>query len=100
MGHRPIFSAFWDSVWTRLSVDSGLGKEGQSTGLHDTLTLPLDFWLWGRVKTLVYWELIRDLRVLQQRLESACQEFRVKQQIYERERTAYLFILQVSWVCT
>jgi hypothetical protein len=64
MGHSPIFFAFSDSTWTRPSVDSGLDMEGHLTGLHDTLTLPLDFWLRGHVKTLVYSEPIGDLKIL------------------------------------
>lgn len=58
MGHHLIFSALWDSTWTRLCVNSGYDLN------------PLDFWQWGRLKTLVYSTLINDLEVLQQQVEN------------------------------
>jgi hypothetical protein len=60
--------------------------EAQSTYLHDTLTLPLDFWMWGHVKTLVYSEPIGDLKVLEHRLESACQELRENHIFFFKEK--------------
>jgi hypothetical protein len=39
---------------------------------------PLDFRLWGHLKTLVHSAPINELEVLQQRVENACQEIRVK----------------------
>jgi hypothetical protein len=41
----------------------------------------LDSWLWGHLKTLVYSAPINDLEVLQQRVENACQDIRVKPEI-------------------
>jgi hypothetical protein len=48
---------------------------------------PLDFWLWGHLKTLVYSESINDLQVLLQWVENACQEIRVKPGIFDRVAT-------------
>lgn len=48
--------------------------------------LNLDFWLWGHLKPLVYSALIDDLDVLQQRVEKACQEIRVKPGIFNGVR--------------
>jgi hypothetical protein len=49
---------------------------------------PLDFWLWGHLKAAVYSAPINDLEVLQQRVENACQEIRVKPEIFYRMRTS------------
>jgi hypothetical protein len=49
---------------------------------------PLDFWLWGHLKTLVYSALFSDLEVLQQRVKNACQEILVKPGIFDRVRTS------------
>jgi hypothetical protein len=49
---------------------------------------PLGFWLWGHLKTLVYLAPINDLEVLQQRVQNACQEIRVKPGIFDRVRTS------------
>lgn len=35
---------------------------------------PLDFWLWGHLKSLVYSDSVSDLEVLQQHVENASQE--------------------------
>jgi hypothetical protein len=40
---------------------------------------PLDFWLWGHLNYLVHSAPINELEVLQQRVENAYQEIRVKQ---------------------
>jgi hypothetical protein len=44
--------------------------------------------LWGHLKTLVYSAAINDFEVLQQRVENACQESRVKPGIFDRLRTS------------
>jgi hypothetical protein len=49
---------------------------------------PLDVWLWGHLKMLMYSALISNLVVLQQRVENACQEIRVKPGIFDRVRTS------------
>jgi hypothetical protein len=49
---------------------------------------PMEFWLWGRLKTLVYLAPISDLEILQQRAENACQEIRVIPGIFDRVRTS------------
>jgi hypothetical protein len=41
---------------------------------------PLDFWLWGHLKTLVYSALINDLEIFQEQVENSCQEIQVKQE--------------------
>jgi hypothetical protein len=46
---------------------------------------PLDFWLWGQLKTLAYTAPINDLQVLQQQVENACQEIQVKPVIFNSE---------------
>jgi hypothetical protein len=48
---------------------------------------PLEFWLWGQLKTLVCSSPINDLEVLQ-RLENVCQEIRVKQRVFDRVRSS------------
>jgi hypothetical protein len=49
---------------------------------------PLDFWLWGHLKTLVYSGAINDPEVLHQWVEHACQEIRVKPGIFNRVCTS------------
>jgi hypothetical protein len=45
---------------------------------------PLDFWLWGYIKTLVYSVLINDLEVLHQWVQNACQEICVQPGIFNK----------------
>jgi hypothetical protein len=60
-----------------------------ATGLQVSLSnLDLNLCECGRLKSLVYPVFFSDLGVTEQLAESACQEFRVKQQIFERVRTA------------
>jgi hypothetical protein len=49
---------------------------------------PLDFCLWGCIMTLKYSAPIKDLDVLQLRVENAPQEIKVKPEIFERVRTS------------
>jgi hypothetical protein len=48
----------------------------------------LELWLWGHAKTLMHSAPINDLEVLQQRVENACQEIRVKPGIFDRVHTS------------
>jgi hypothetical protein len=79
------FSALSDRTWTRISVNSGQDREASSTDLHDPMTLITWSFSCGRhVKKLVYSTPINDLEVLQQRVENACQDIRVKPCIFDR----------------
>jgi hypothetical protein len=49
---------------------------------------PLDFWLWGHLKALVYSAPINGLEVLQERVENACREIRVEPGIFDRVHTS------------
>jgi hypothetical protein len=49
---------------------------------------PLDFWLWGHLKTSVYSAPINDLEVLQQQVQNACQEIQVKPGIFDTVRNS------------
>jgi hypothetical protein len=66
-----------------------IGREGPVNWSARSPDLnPLDFWLWGHLRILVYSSPINDLEVLQQRLQNACQEIRVKPIIFDRVRTS------------
>jgi hypothetical protein len=56
-------------------LKSGWSAEAKASGLH----APLNFWLLGQLKTLVYSTLMSDLEVLQQ-VENACPEIRFKKE--------------------
>jgi hypothetical protein len=49
---------------------------------------PLDFWLWGPLKTLVYSAPVSDLGVLQERVENSYQKIQVKPGICDRVRAS------------
>jgi hypothetical protein len=83
MGHHLIFSALWDRTWTRLPVNQSIGCGGPVNRLARSPDVnPLDFWLWGHLKTLVCSVPINDLGVLQQRVDNASQQIRMKAGIF------------------
>jgi hypothetical protein len=47
-------------------------------------TTSLDFWLWGHLNTSVYSAPISSLGVLQQRVDNACQQIRMKSGIFQQ----------------
>lgn len=47
---------------------------------------PLDFWLWGHLKTLVYATPINDVQTLQERVVHACQHIREQAGVFQRVR--------------
>jgi hypothetical protein len=89
MGHHLIFSALSHSTRTRLgwTVEAGSGGSVNWPARSPELK-PLDFWLWGHLQTMMYSALINNLEILQQYIENACKESRVKPEIVDRVRTS------------
>jgi hypothetical protein len=51
MGHHLIFSALWDSTWTRFPMNQSIGRGGPVSWSARSPNLnPLDLWLWGHLK--------------------------------------------------
>jgi hypothetical protein len=93
IGHHLMFSALWDSAWTRLPVNQSIGREGPVNWPAWFPDLnPPDFWLWKHLKTLKYSAPINNLWVLQQRVDNAYQDIWVKPGIFDKGRTS-----ETSW---
>lgn len=55
LGHYLIFSALLDSTWTTLPVNSMIGHGGPvNWDAWSPDFDPLDFWLWGHLKTVAF----------------------------------------------
>jgi hypothetical protein len=76
------FSPLCEAAPEPTFIEQWIGRRGKSTGLQN----PLSFCLWEHVKALEYSAPINDLEVLQQRVENACKDIRVKPGIFDRVR--------------
>jgi hypothetical protein len=83
MGHHLIFCAFSERTTIRVFSEQWVGRRGAVSWPARSSDLnPLDCWLLGHPKTLVYSAPNSDL--LQHQVENACQEIRVEPGIFDR----------------
>jgi len=71
-GAPPYFSCFVTDVLNERLPDAWIGRGGQIPWPPRSPDLsPLDFFLWGYIKNIVYAEKIRNIQHLQDRITSA-----------------------------
>jgi len=90
-GAPPHFSLAVREYLNQMYQERWIGRGGPVAWPPRSPDLnPLDFFIWGYLKSLVYAEPINNLEQLENRIEEACVTIRIKPGVFERARDSFL----------
>lgn len=87
----PHFSLVARQYLTERFANQWIGRDGPITWPARSPDLdPLDFYLWGHLKSIVYSTPVANVQLLRQRIQQACEQIKQIPKIFERVRNSMI----------